>query len=400
MTGRGSALWQVLGGAWHVFVKEWRDALRDRRTLAVVVLSSVALGPALLVALSTLVSSLETRAERREIWMSGAEHAPTLVNFIERQGFALRAAPVDHERQQREQQLQDAVVVVAAGFEAELAAGLAPRVQVLSRSADARSQTSAARAEQLLAAFAQDQAQWRLAWRGVAPLSLQAVQVQAHDLADPAARALQFTGVLPFFVLMAMLYGALTAALDTTAGERERGSLEPLLMNPTPVAALVLGKWAAVTAVALLIALLSVFSFLPGQWLLRSETLAALFRFGPAEGLRFLVVLAPLGAALSALLMAVAMRCASVREAQAHASVVLLVASVLPLASLLQQGAEAGWHLWVPVLAQVTLMNRVLRGEALGAGDALLASGMALGLALVALASVLGPLRRAALGAR
>ncbi len=400
MTGRGSALWQVLGGAWHVFVKEWRDALRDRRTLAVVVLSSVALGPALLVALSTLVSSLETRAERREIWMSGAEHAPTLVNFIERQGFALRAAPVDHERQQLEQQLQDAVVVVAAGFEAELAAGLAPRVQVLSRSADARSQTSAARAEQLLAAFAQDQAQWRLAWRGVAPLSLQAVQVQAHDLADPAARALQFTGVLPFFVLMAMLYGALTAALDTTAGERERGSLEPLLMNPTPVAALVLGKWAAVTAVALLIALLSVFSFLPGQWLLRSETLAALFRFGPAEGLRFLVVLAPLGAALSALLMAVAMRCASVREAQAHASVVLLVASVLPLASLLQQGAEAGWHLWVPVLAQVTLMNRVLRGEALGAGDALLASGMALGLALVALASVLGPLRRAALGAR
>ena len=386
--------------AWHVFVKEWRDALRDRRTLLVVILSSVALGPVLLVALSALVSSLETRAEQRELWMAAPERAPTLVNYIERQGFTVRAAPPDHEARQRDQSFQDAVVVVPASFEADGAAGRVPVVEVVARSANARSQTSAARAERLLAGFNQEQAQWRLAWRGVALSSLQAVEVEPRDLADPAARALQFTGMLPFFVLMAMLYGALTAALDTTAGERERGSLEPLLMNPASVAALVLGKWAAVTAVALLIALLSVFSFLPGQWLLHSETLSALFRFGPGEALRFLLVLAPLAAALSGLLMAVAMRCASVKEAQANASVVLLVASLLPLASLLQQGAEAAWHLWVPVLAQVTLMNRVLRGEAMGAGDALMASALAGLVAVLALAAVVGPMRRAALGAR
>ena len=89
--------------------------------------------------------------------------------------------------------------------------------------------------------------------------------------------------LVPFFVLMAVLYGALNAALDTTAGERERGSLEPLLMNPASRVALVLGKWGAVASVAMLIALLSCASFLPGQWLLRSETLAAMFRFGMRE---------------------------------------------------------------------------------------------------------------------
>jgi sodium transport system permease protein len=387
-------------GAWTVFRKEWVDALRDRRTLATVLLSSVALGPLLLVLLSMLVSSLETRAEQRELLVAGAAHGPTLVNFVARQGYTVKDAPPDHAARLADQSLQDAVLVIPSTFEADLAAGVVPVVEVVSRSANARSQAAASRAEQLLQRFNQEQAQLRLAWRGVTPSLLQAVEVQPRDLADPAARAMQFTGMLPFFVLMAMLYGALTAALDATAGERERGSLEPLLMNPASPGALVLGKWAAVFAVALLIALLSVFSFLPGQWLLRSETLAALFRFGPREAALFLAVLAPLGAAVAAVLMAVAIRCRSYKEAQANASIVLLVASLLPLASWLNQGAEADWHLAVPVLAQVALMNRVLRGEPLGALDALLASGAMVAVAAVALALVAAQLRRAALAAR
>ncbi len=160
----------------------------------------------------------------------------------------------------------------------------------------------------------------RLAWRGVSPAALQAIEVDERDLASPAARAAQWATLVPFFVLMAVLYGALHAALDTTAGERERGSLEPLLMNPVPPLALVLGKWGAVAAVAMLIALLSCVSFLPGQWLLRSETLAAMFRFGWREGALFLALLLPLAGALSALLMAIAIRCRSVKEAQANAT--------------------------------------------------------------------------------
>ncbi len=159
----------------------------------------------------------------------------------------------------------------------------------------------------------------------------------------------------------------LHAALDTTAGERERGSLEPLLMNPVPPLALVLGKWAAVAVLAMLVALLSCASFLPGQWLLRSETLAAMFRFGIAEGAMFLALLAPLAAALSALLMAIAIRCRSVKEAQANATALVLAVSLLPLLTLLNQSGEAAWHLAVPALAQITLMGRVLKGEAITA---------------------------------
>ena len=140
-----------------------------------------------------------------------------------------------------------------------------------------------------------------LALRGVSPRAAGAGRrSRSRDLASTQTRATRVTGMLPFFVMMAVLYGALNAALDTTAGERERGSLEPLLMNPAERWALVVGKWGAVACVSMLIAVLSCFSFLPGQWVLRSDTLAAMFQYGPREALLFLAVLLPLAAALSA----------------------------------------------------------------------------------------------------
>jgi len=247
----------------------------------------------------------------------------------------------------------------------------------------------------LLQGFSQEQASLRLVMRGVAPGILQPVLVDEHDLADPRARAAQFTRLLPFFVLMAVLYGALHAALDTTAGERERGSLEPLLMAPVPRMALVLGKWGAVASVGMGVAVLSCFSFLPGQWLLRSETLSAMFQFGWREALQFLALLLPLAALLSALLMAVAIRCRSFKEAQANTTVVVLVASLLPMVTAFNQGGEQPWHLWVPALAQVTLMQRVLGGEALGAADLLLPLAVSAAVAALCLASVARQLRMA-----
>jgi len=379
----------MIGDAWAVFRKELTDALRDRRTLLMVLLSSVAIGPLVLVLISALVSGIERQAEARELVVHGIEHAPTLRNHLLRQTYTLRPAPPDYERQLQDSKLGDPVLVIGADFEADLARGEPPVVEVVGSSANPRAQTGMNRLMQLLEGFNHEQATLRLAVRGVSPAALQAVQVEERDLAGPATRAAQLATMLPFFVLMAVLYGALNAALDTTAGERERGSLEPLLMNPAARSALVLGKWGAVASVGMLIAVLSCFSFLPGQWLLRSETLAALFRFGPPEALRFLALLLPLAGALAALLMAVAIRCKSFKEAQANATIVVLGVSMMPLVNLFSQEGEQPWHLWVPALAQVTLMGRVLKGEALGPLDVFVpllvsAAVTALGVAYVA----------------
>jgi sodium transport system permease protein len=386
----------VIGAAWTVLRKELRDALRDRRTLLTIVLSSVAVGPLVLLLLSTLVAGMEERAESREIVVAGIEHAPTLRSYLERQTYRISTAPAQYEQQLQSKRLGEPVLVIPADFEADLARGEAPRVELMLSSANPRSQAGASRLARLLQGFAQEQAMLRLAWRGVSPASLQAIEVDERDLASPAARAAQWATLVPFFVLMAVLYGALYAALDTTAGERERGSLEPLLLNPVSPLALVLGKWAAVATVAMLIALLSCASFLPGQWLLRSETLAAMFRFGVGEGAMFLALLLPLAGALSALLMAIAIRCRSVKEAQANATALVLVVSLLPLLTLFNQDGEAPWHLSVPALAQITLMGRVLKGEPIAAWELALPLAVSALLVSLCLAFVARSLRGAA----
>jgi sodium transport system permease protein len=383
--------------AWTVYCKEMVDALRDRRTLMMVLLSSVAIGPLVLMLVSSLVAGIEKRAEARVVVVQGIEHAPTLRNYLERQTYTLQKAPADYEQQLKDSKLGDPVLLIASGFEADLLTGQAPLLEVTSSSANQRAQGGMGTLLRLLRGFNQEQAMLRLAARGVAPAALEATRVEERDLADPATRAAQLATMVPYFVLMAVLYGALNAALDTTAGERERGSLEPLLMNPASRRALVLGKWGAVASVGMLIAVLSCLSFLPGQWLLRSEALAAMFRFGVGEALAFVALLLPLAGALAALLMAIAIRCKSFKEAQANATVVMLVVSLLPLVTLLNQEGTAPWHLWVPALAQTTLMGRVLKGELLAWADIVPSAVVCLLLVVAALTYVVRILRSAAL---
>ncbi len=386
-----------MNAAWIVYCKELLDALRDRRTLLMVLLSSVAIGPLVLVLVSQLVAGIEKRAEARTVLVQGIEHAPTLRNYLERQTYTVSIAPAGFEQLLRDSKLPDPVLVVEKDFEAALQRGEAPVIELVSSAANQRAQTGVGPLLRLLRGFNSEQATLRLAVRGVAPSLLETVRVEERDLADPATRAAQLGTMVPFFVLMAVLYGALNAALDTTAGERERGSLEPLLMNPASRTALVVGKWGAVASVGMLIAVLSCLSFLPGQWLLRSEALSAMFRFGLGEALWFIGLLLPLAGALAALLMAIAIRCKTFKEAQANATVLVLAISLLPLMGLLNQEGAAPWHLWVPALAQTTLMGRVLKGEALALPDVLLPVVVCAVLAVVSITYVARTLRSAAL---
>lgn len=350
---------------WIVFTKEVADALRDRRTLMRLLVPAVLMGPLLLLALSTLISSLEQRAEKREMLVVGIEHAPSLRNFLERQAYTLKAAPADYEARLRATTLLEPVMVIGKDFEEALRTGERPTVEVVSDSANQRAGAGVGTMLRLLQGFNRERATLSLALRGVSAELLQAVDVQERDLASSQARAARITGIIPMFIIMAVLYGALTAALDSTAGERERGSLEPLLMNPVPHFALVMGKWGAVALLGMAVALLANLSFVPAQWLLKSDSLQAMFQFGWYEVVVFLLLQLPLAAGLGAVLMALAIRSKTFKEAQAGSALVVTLVGLAPMVSLLNPGGDAAWYVWVPGLAQNTLMMLVLKGEAL-----------------------------------
>jgi sodium transport system permease protein len=348
-----------------VVAKEIIDGLRDRRTLLRLMVPAVLMGPLLLLAVSGLIASLEERAEKREVLVAGIEHAPTLRNFLERQTYTVKTAAPDYEAQLRASTLLEPVLVIGPAFEQELLRGERPIVELVSDSANQRAGAGLPALQRLLMGFNQERASLALALRGVSTELLQPVAVQERDLASVQARATRMTAIIPMFIIMAVLYGALTSALDSTAGERERGSLEPLLMNPVQYLALVAGKWCAVAVLGLAVALISSLSFIPAQWFLKSDSLQAMFQFGAPEVLAFLLLLVPLAAGLGAVLMALAIRSRTFKEAQAGSGLVITLVGLAPMVSMLNPGGDASWYLWVPGLAQNTLMMLVLKGEAL-----------------------------------
>jgi len=355
----------VLNHIGIVFFKELRDALRDRRTLLSVALPGLLVGPVMLFFLSMLVAQFESAAEKREVLVAGQQYGPSLINHIERQNFTVKAAPADYEKQLRDSSLTQPVLVIPKDFEAELARGDQPELEVVTDSANTRASAGAGQVAGLVRGFNTERARLHLMVRGISSDLLQPVDMTERDLASPGARAVRITSIIPMFVIMAVLYGCLTAALDTTSGERERSSLEPLLTNPAQHYTLVAGKWLAVALVGIAVAALASFSFVPAQWLIKSDALAAQFRFGVSEALRFAVLLIPVAAAMGAILMAAAIRTKTFKEAQASASVVLMVFSFMPLIAIMNPGGEAPWHYWVPGLAQYQQMMLVLKGEAL-----------------------------------
>ncbi|MES2939610.1 MAG: ABC transporter permease [Pseudomonadota bacterium] len=365
-----------------VLRKEIVDALRETRTLLVVLASALLVGPTAAVFILTGVD--DAAAERRDIVVSGIAYAPSLKNYLERQTYTIRTAPADFEAQLRAATTSDPVVVVPRGFEAALAQGDSPLLEVVSGGTGRDAGADVSRIQGVLDGFVRERVAISFALRGLSPELLQPVVLQNRPLAKPQTTAATFARILPFLVIIAVLYGALNAALDTMAGERERGSLEPLLTNPSHSWALVLGKWGAVAGVAMLVAVLCCLSLMLTQWLTPGPRLQTLLSFGPQEALSTVLILVPFAAALSAVLMAVAIRCKTFKEAQASSNLIVLVLSMLPVYSIFN-GGDADWQLWVPGLAQNVLIGRIFGGEGfsaqqflvpLVAGAALTAAGI------------------------
>lgn len=355
----------LLKNIWLVLSKEITDALRDRRTLLRLMIPAVLMGPLLLLAVSALIGSIEERADRREVLVVGIEHAPSLRNFLERQTFTIKPAPADYEVKLRNSTLLEPVVVISQHFERELVEGERPIIEIVSDSANQRASSGVRPLQRLLEGFNNERASITMALRGISTGLLRPVAFEERDLASVQARAARITAIIPMFIIMAVLYGALTSALDSTAGERERGSLEPLLMNPVQHIALVIGKWGAVAVLGMVVAALASISFIPAQWFLKNDSLQAMFQFGSWELVAFLLLQLPLAGGVGAVLMALAIQSKTYKEAQASSTLVITFVGLAPMVTLLNPGGDAPWYLWVPGLSQNTLMLLVLKGEPL-----------------------------------
>ena len=370
-----------------VFRKEVLDNVRDRRTLLSALIMGPLFGPMLFAFMINLSieRSLEDAERVIELPVIGAERAPNLRRYIESRNIDVVDGPVDREAalDAVTNGTHDVVLVIPEEFGEQFTEAVPARVEVIADRSNTQADRLARRVRGALHAYSSELASIRLSARGVSPLALRPLNIDDVDVSTPSGRSAILLGMMSYFLIFAMLMGGMYLAIDTTAGERERGSLEPLLALPVTRNELLLGKIAATCVFMALSLGLSLGSFYVALKFMPLDELGMTPNFGPVTVAAAFFVLAPfilLGAAVMTL---VASFTKSYREAQTWLSGVLLaptlpilIVSILTLRPRLE-------FMFVPSLSQHLLLIDMVKNEpldplhvAISAGSTLLLGGL------------------------
>lgn len=341
--------------------KELRDHSRDLRSVLSALLFPL-LGPVTLAVMFQVIAGWTAKDAALHVAMVGRANAPALVAFFERHGVPIEEAPADYEARVKKGTL-DLVLIADDDFAPAFTAGRPAPLSVVTDSSRTESHARALRARRLLEAYGATAGAMRLLARGVSPELATPLAVQDVDLATPEQMAAKILASIPMFLVFAAFAGGMYVAIDVTAGERERGSFEPLLLNPASRGALVAGKWMATVVAALLALLVSVAAFAITVRAVPLESLGVKARFGAPEAALVLAAVVPLALFASALQMLLSTLARSFKEAQTYLQLFMML-PFLPAAYLAIAPIEPRpWMMAVPILGQDVLLMGVLSGE-------------------------------------
>ena len=367
MTGRAQSI-GMLRASWIVYAKEIIDAFRDRRTLLLTLFGSVLSGPLVLLLLFKLISSEIERADAIKLPVVGAAHAPALIAFLERERVRIDPPPPDFQAKIRSGEL-DILLEIDAEFESDVAAGRSGKVRLYYDESRQRTGTTTRTVRALLRAFAGLWGDQRLALRGIAAEVGQPITVEAVNLATPQQSGSQVLMMLAFYAVFATLLGGVASAADSTAGERERGTLAVLLAAPVRAGSLIVGKWLAVATLSSVVLVLTLTGFYLTLRYGPTPRVGIPFVFGAREYGGFLAILWPLAGCFAAILICLGALGRTVKEAQTNSQILITVAALLPVVQMFQSGREPEWMKWLPVTGHFQLLTQILRGDGVSTLD-------------------------------
>ena len=350
-----------------VFLKEVRDNLRDRRTLLSALLMGPLFGPILFafVINMSLKQSHGEPGEPLDVPVIGQENAPNLMEYLKSHNINITEAPVDRAAalEAVETGKHDLVLVVPKAFAEDLAGTVPATIEVISDLANTQAEREFRRAMQALRSYNREIAALRLVARGVSPLVLRPLNIDVVDVSTPTGRSALLLGMLSYFFLFALLTGGMNLAIDATAGERERGSLEPLLCLPVTRDQLIFGKIFAACLFMALSLCLSLVSFYVTLKFVPLEKLGMTPNFGLLVVAKASLLLLPFTLLGASLMTLVASFTKSFKEAQTWVSIVLLAPTLPILIVSILMVRPSTELMFIPSLSQHLLLIGLIKDE-------------------------------------
>jgi len=352
-----------------VLGKEILETRRDRRTLIVALLLPVVMMPVVTLGIPYL-----SQRQQRE-----RASTPALVAVVNRRAAGslvamgvrknlIRVTEVKDPRQALREGRVDAVLEIPPDFQARIARG-AVTVTVLYDESEVASMVARQRLAELVGSYTALVTEGRLRARGLSHRDLAPIEIRLRNVADERRLGgALLAGLLPFFISVWAVLGGQHAALDLGAGEKERRTMEALLVSPPTRWELSLGKFLAVTAASLVAVLMVIATTLVTLRLGAAWGIAELKRtavaisMGPAMLLILVAIL--LVAFLSAVQLALSFYARGVREAQQYFTPVYLLLSLPAMAAPFLEGWEQAWATYlVPGLNAVFAFRELLLGK-------------------------------------
>ena len=379
-----------MNGLSTVFRKEVRENLRDRRALFNSLLLGPLLFPVLFVGMMWFLESAEReRAEKTlELPVVGAHYAPRLIRFLEQHGTVIQPEPENPEEMVRNQKVPVAIRILPE-FAENWEQGVPAPIEVILDASRQESNVPIRRVKRLLLGYGQQIGSLRLQLRGVAPQLASPIMLRDVDLSTPKSRAILAVIFLPYVLMITAFTGATHLAMDTTAGEKERKSLEPLLINPVPRWQIMTGKMLTTTVFALASLALTLVSFRIVLPFMPVGAFGMDLTLGLETLMKILVVVSPVAILAAALLTLLASFAKSYREAQSYMGLVILIPMIPSLIFMANPVKAESWMMNVPLFSQNMLIGEFIRDQPVPlAWYALsIASTMVIGLALAVVAA-------------
>ena len=356
-----------MSGFGTVYQKEVRENLRDRRSLFNSVLLGPILFPILFIGLAYFTSSKQQERVEQvlEVPVAGAQNAPNLVSFLEQQGVVIQPAPADPEASVSSQEVQ-VIIRIPVQFAEQWNAGEPAVVELIADPSRRESEIPMQRVRGLLAAYGAQIGQLRLQLRGVAATLQSPVMIKDVDLSTPQSRGMLVMIMLPYVLMITAFTGGMHLAIDSTAGEKERKSLEPLLINPVPRWQVMLGKMAATATYAFASLLLTLLAFRLAFPMLPTGALGVDLSISAGALGSIMLTVAPVVVLAAAMLTTLAALAKSLREAQSYMGLVFMIPMIPSLIFMVNPMKPETWMMAIPMFSQNLLIGEFVRGESVG----------------------------------
>ncbi|MBI4760099.1 MAG: ABC transporter permease [Chloroflexota bacterium] len=314
--------------------------------------------------------------------VAGMENAPNLLAFMAQQNVIIEPAPADPKAAVIAGDISVALIIPPE-YSENFSSGKTATIQLVYDSSRTSVVLDKIQVEELLKAYNRYIGLLRLSVRGINPRVIDVVQIEGVDTATPQSKALLFFSMLPYIIISVIFTGAASIITDATAGERERESLEPLLINPLPRGWFAIGKMLAAIPFTMLTLIITLAAF---AILLRTLPLGEIIGIRPgfdAGTLATILLLClPVIFLAAALQTLVASFTKTVKEANTHLPYIALIAALPGALIPLLPIKPALWMMLTPILGQQVLINQILHSEPISAINVLVAS---LGTSLVSI---------------